>query len=124
MERMSFGARQECTLKKFHKFPPPLNTSTISMARKSRLLAALDAQRGRDYKLERQKKLAKKAVGAKKLRMMASEDPDGGEDDANGIQGAGSGEAFDGSRESSVDEASGVVCSNVCGFFRKANHCL
>jgi hypothetical protein len=111
------------------KFPPPLNIKpySIGMARKSRLLAALDAHRGRDYKLEHQKKLAKKATGAKKLRKMTSEDPDGGQNDTtglNGIQGSDPGDVFDGSGESSVDEASDVVCSNFYGFFSKANHCL
>lgn len=38
----------------------------ITMAKKSKLLAALDAHKGRDYKLEKQKKLQKQA--AKKKR--------------------------------------------------------
>ncbi|KAH0551596.1 hypothetical protein GP486_007186 [Trichoglossum hirsutum] len=82
------------------------------MARKSKLLAALDMHRGRDYKLERQKKLAKKATRAKKSRKTTSEDPGGGEDDTiglNGAQGAGSGETLDGSEELHANEASGVM---------------
>lgn len=39
------------------------------MAKKSKLLAALDAHQGRDYKLEKQKKLQKQA--AKKIRTKA-----------------------------------------------------
>lgn len=39
------------------------------MARKSKLLAALDAHKGRDYKLEKQKKLQKQAVKRKKARL-------------------------------------------------------
>lgn len=36
------------------------------MARNSKLLAALDAHKGRDYKLEKQKRLQKQAMGKKK----------------------------------------------------------
>ena len=39
------------------------------MAKKSKLLAALDAHQGRDYKLEKQKKLQKQA--ARKIRTKA-----------------------------------------------------
>ena len=39
------------------------------MAKKSKLLGALDAHQGRDYKLEKQKKLQKQA--AKKIRTKA-----------------------------------------------------
>jgi rRNA-processing protein EBP2 len=38
------------------------------MAKKSKLLAALDAQKGRDYKLEKQKKLQKQAAKRKEAR--------------------------------------------------------
>ena len=38
------------------------------MAKKSKLLAALDAQQGRDSKLEKQKKLQKQAAKRKKAR--------------------------------------------------------
>lgn len=38
------------------------------MAKKSKLLAALDAHKGRDYSLEKQKKLQKQAVKRKKAR--------------------------------------------------------
>ena len=40
------------------------------MTKKSRLLAALEAHRGRDYKLERQKKQRKEADKRKKLRQL------------------------------------------------------
>ena len=39
-----------------------------TMAKKSRLLAAIDEHQGRDYKLERQKKLAKKVTISKKSK--------------------------------------------------------
>ena len=45
------------------------SSQTGAMAKKSKLLAALDAHQGRDYKLEKQKKLQKQA--AKKLRTKA-----------------------------------------------------
>lgn len=38
------------------------------MAKKSKLLAALDAHKGRDYKLEKQKKLQKQAERRKKAK--------------------------------------------------------
>ena len=38
------------------------------MAKKSKLLAALDAHKGRDYKLEKQKKLQKQAERRKKTK--------------------------------------------------------
>ena len=38
------------------------------MAKKSKLLAALDAHKGRDYSLEKQKKLQKQAAKRKKAR--------------------------------------------------------
>lgn len=41
------------------------------MAKKSKLLAALDAQKGRDHNLERQKKLQRQAVKRKKARPQA-----------------------------------------------------
>ena len=40
------------------------------MTKKSKLLAALDAHRGRDYKLERQKKQRKEAGKRKKVRQL------------------------------------------------------
>lgn len=39
------------------------------MAKKSKLLAALDAHKGRDYRLEKQKKLQKQAAKRKKARL-------------------------------------------------------
>ncbi|KAH0536638.1 hypothetical protein FGG08_006506 [Glutinoglossum americanum] len=57
------------------------------MAKKSRLLAALDAHQGRDYNLERQKKLAKKASKTKKRRKSSSEESDESEDDATRLNG-------------------------------------
>lgn len=39
------------------------------MARRSKLLAALEAHKGRDYKLERQKKLQKHAIKKKKSNL-------------------------------------------------------
>ena len=38
------------------------------MAKKGKLLAALDAHKGRDYKLEKQKKLQKQAERRKRLK--------------------------------------------------------
>lgn len=45
------------------------------MAKRSKLLAALDAHRGKDYKLEKQKKLQKRAIKEKnsKLRFKNAE---------------------------------------------------
>lgn len=42
------------------------------MARKSKLLAALDAQQGRDHNLEKQKKFQKQAVKRKKAHPQTS----------------------------------------------------
>ena len=49
------------------------------MAKRSKLLAALDAHRGKDYKLEKQKKLQKQAASKKKSnpRLQSSDPADG-----------------------------------------------
>ena len=54
------------------------------MAKKSKLLAALDAYKGRDYKLEKQKQLQKQAERRKKSKVSkdASESENTGEDGA------------------------------------------
>ena len=54
------------------------------MAKKSKLLAALDAHKGRDYKLEKQKKLQKQAERRKtsKVSKDASDGESIGEDGA------------------------------------------
>ena len=52
-----------------------------AMARKSKLLAALDAYKRRDYRLEKQKKSQKQAEKKKKSR--ATRDKPNGEDDRN-----------------------------------------
>ena len=58
------------------------------MPKKSKLLAALDAHKGKDYKLEKQKKLQKQAGKRKKLKHISEEPPIGDTDttiDVNGI---------------------------------------
>lgn len=47
----------------------PAHFQRYTMAKKSKLLAALDAHKGRDYKLEKQKKLQRQAVKRKKARL-------------------------------------------------------
>ena len=83
------------------------------MAKKSRLLAALDTHQGRDYKAEHQKKLAKKAAKAKKSKKSALEQTDDSGDDAgqlNGIQRVVSGEPMGNSGGWSIDCTPAVVC--------------
>jgi hypothetical protein len=54
------------------------------MAKKSKLLSALDAHKNRDYGLERQKKLQKAAEKKKKARRV--EDGDDDEEEGNEIE--------------------------------------
>ena len=56
------------------------------MARKSKLLAALDAHKGKDYKLEKQKTLQKDAAKRKRIKAAAqiSTDDAGSEPEAVG----------------------------------------
>lgn len=48
------------------------------MAKKSKLLMALDTSKGRDYKLEKQKRLRKQAAKLKSYPQVQSSDVDGG----------------------------------------------
>ena len=60
------------------------------MAKKRKLLAALDAHKGRDYKLEKQKKLHKQAERRKKSKNVEQVSGlDNGEE--NGAKGIGEG---------------------------------
>ncbi|KAI9768233.1 MAG: rRNA-processing protein and EBNA1-binding protein ebp2 [Geoglossum simile] len=82
------------------------------MAKKSGLLAALDAHQGKDYKVEHQKKLARKAAKAKKLKKHALAQTDGSGDDAsqpNGIQRAVSRESIGDSDGWSIDGTPAVM---------------
>ncbi|KAI9774779.1 MAG: rRNA-processing protein and EBNA1-binding protein ebp2 [Geoglossum umbratile] len=82
------------------------------MAKKSKLLAALDAHQGKDYKLEHQRKLAKTAAKAKKLKNSALEESGGSEDATdrlNGVQKATSGETIGDSDGRGADDMPAIM---------------
>ncbi|KAK2744411.1 rRNA-processing protein and EBNA1-binding protein ebp2 [Myotisia sp. PD_48] len=68
------------------------------MAKKSKLLSALDAHKGRDFDLERQKKLRK---AAEKKKRSKGADKDAGEDTVNGDEQAANDSESDGGVETS-----------------------
>lgn len=59
------------------------------MAKKSKLLAALDAHKGRDYKLEKQKKLQKQAEKRNKLRVAEASEAEDAEEGGSKLNGDG-----------------------------------
>ena len=78
------------------------------MVKKSKLLAALDAHKGRNYELERQKALQKKAEKRKKAKVAAQSLDDEELDDGD-AQGNGSGPRVEeGSEGSESDESDDV----------------
>ena len=52
----------------FPRFKNSASSVNLTMAKKSKLLAALDAHKGKDYKLQKQKKLRKQADRRKRSR--------------------------------------------------------
>ena len=81
------------------------------MAKKGKLLAALDAHRGRDYKLERQKKLAKKATKRKAQTAVVQETEDEGDAESpNGTESKAAAQGDGDSAGAGLDEAPMIVC--------------
>ena len=72
------------------------------MARKSKLLAALDAHKGRDFMLEKQKKLQKQAEKRKRLKTV-EKSPDADNSVESGVGGVD----LNGAAAESGDENSG-----------------
>ena len=86
------------------------------MAKKSKLLAALDAHKGRDYELKKQKKLQKQAAKKKSSPQLQSSDVDGGPPGAALVNGTGSEPEVESEGwESKEDE--NAVAGAVCWYF-------
>ncbi len=80
------------------------------MAKKSKLLTALDAHKGKDYKLERQKILQKKAERKKKLNTLQKREDAESREDAIDIESSRPApEADNGSWESDQNEEAAPV---------------
>jgi rRNA-processing protein EBP2 len=83
------------------------------MGQKSKLLAALDAHKGRDYKLEHQKKLAKKARKRKSQKALVDKPEDAGDNGAPNGTGSEAAEQPDEDLEGQgLDEAPATVRVN------------
>lgn len=82
------------------------------MAKKSKLLAALDAQKGRDHNLERQKKLQKQAVKRKRVN---SEPQDTEEEDEEEDRKDEEGDKKDEEEEDEEEESEDASPTTVSG---------
>ena len=83
---------------------------------KSKLLTALDAHRGRDYKVEKQKKLQKQAAKKKKSKAPVSnhlEEEAGVESEVNGTIPMPEAESEGWESDESSTAEPGPVCGNV-----------
>ena len=90
------------------------------MPKKSKLLAALDSHKGKDYRLERQKALRKAAARKKALKEAPEISADkseigGGTAHSDGISGSLA-ESEGWESDSDVDEANAVCTQTGCAF--------
>ena len=84
------------------------------MAKKSKLLAALDAHKGRDYMLEKQRKLQKQAARKRKSHLQVP-NPDGEDGPIGGAAANGANTEFETNgqgweSDKSQDTVAGAVC--------------